>query len=161
MKKVNENRGKLAKTDVLHWGMIALAAVLAAVLAGSLETGRVHAQVGSAFTFIEALVRVITPNGDKKNDVAILCFDNPKASAMRGEIYTLRGRKVAEMIHVQNAGLLQSAGFSCPLVPGAVEAEEALTWDGKAFGAAVRSGIYIYVVKSEDKAVTGTVLVVR
>jgi len=159
MNKLNETRGKITGAETLRWGLIVLAAALAAVLGGSLETGRVHAQAGSSFIFTEARVRVITPNGDGKNDTAILCFDNPKASGVRGEIYTLRGRKISEMTFVQNAG--GAAGLNCPVVGGIAPSPEALTWDGKAFGAAIRSGVYIYVIKSEDKAVTGTVLVVR
>ncbi len=158
MKKINEIHGNFAKGNALRWGMILLAAAIAAVLAGSLETGRVHAQVGSSFMFSEARVRVITPNGDSKNDVAILCYDNPKASGVRAEIFTLRGRKISEMTFVGNGTPLAN---NCPVIPGPASNTEALTWDGKAFGASVRSGIYIYVLKSEDKVVTGTILVVR
>lgn len=158
MKEIKEINGKGEAADMLRWGWILLAAVLAAVLALTLETGSVFAQANSAFTFVEARVRVITPNGDQKNDLAILCFDNPKASGVSGEVYNLRGRKVAEMTFVANAG---GATLGCPVINPGLVAAEALTWDGRASGSVVRSGVYVYVIKAEDKAVTGTVLVVR
>lgn len=160
MKHLDEFCGSRSGGELLRWGLIAFAAALAALLAGSLETGRLHAQSGTAFSFTTALVRVITPNSDGINDVAILCVDNPQSNAVRGEVFDLRGRKVAEMSHVERAGVLQTNSRSCPL-PGGLNKAEALTWDGKAGGGAVRSGVYIYLIKAEDKAVTGTVLVVR
>jgi hypothetical protein len=160
MKTINELNGKNGAGEALRWGLIALAAALAAVLASTLETGRLHAQSASEFEFQVARVRVITPNGDRKNDVAILCFTNPGANAMRGEIFSLRGRKVADMEYLDSAGVGERApSYDCP---GTIAANpEAMLWDGKYGGAAVRSGVYIYVVKGEAKAFTGTILVVR
>ena len=157
MKHLDEFCGSKGGAELMRWGMIALAAALAALLAGSLETGRVHAQAGAGFFFTEARVRVITPNGDGINDLAILCFDNPQANGVRGELFILRGRKVAEMTYVQNAAV----ALKCPTIGGVTPNPEALTWDGRAGGGAVRSGVYIYVIKAEDKAVTGTLLVLR
>jgi hypothetical protein len=162
MKTINELIENNGAAETLRWGLIGLAAAIAVLLASSLETGRLHAQAASEFVFTEARVRVITPNGDRKNDVAILCFDNPQHNGVRGEIFSLRGRKVTEMEFVEDAGGGRPNDRGCPIDPAKVSGSaEALTWDGKAGGRAVRSGVYIYVIKAEDKAVTGTILVVR
>ena len=36
-----------------------------------------------------------------------------------------------------------------------------MTWDGKADGTTVRSGVYIYKVRAEETTFTGSILVVR
>lgn len=108
-------------------------------------------QAATEFTFLGALSSVLTPNGDGRNDVAFLCFDNPRASEVSGAIFDLRGNKVASMA-------LVASGAFCP---GAPLLGGKLTWDGRQSGQAVASGIYFYQVRSEDTVITGALMVVR
>ncbi len=85
--------------------------------------------------------RFITPNGDGKNDFIVFSFSNPRTSGVSGSIYDLKGGKVA--------GLTQG--------PKA----DTLMWDGLASGMAAPGGVYVYVLIAEDRAFTGTVVVVR
>lgn len=157
MKKLNGIRKNFADADLPRWALIAAGALLAALLAATLETGRVHAQ-GTGFSFLGALVRIITPNGDFKNDVAILCIENPKSSEVTGTVYDLRGGHVAGMAH-DDSGAAQT---SCQNQHGAGNNFiEAVTWNGRMNGSAVASGVYIYRIQSEDATVTGTVVVAR
>ena len=139
---------KTTLTSTGRWILWILAAAAIAVLAGGLETGRVHA-ANTAFTFLGALSNVVTPNGDALNDKAILCYDNPRFSEVSGTIYDLRGNKVSDMSRAANA-----AGCS-------LGSAEKLEWDARAGGQTVAGGIYIYQVQSEGTTITGTVMVVR
>ena len=160
MKMLSEIHGKLASAEWLRWALIGLGAAAAALLAAGIETGRAHAQTaGSGFFFSEARVRVITPNGDQRNDRAILCFDNPKSSGVRGEIFDLHGRKVSEMTFL--GGPNQGLTVGCPPGHPPVPNSQALTWDGRSNGSLAAGGIYVYLIQSEDQARTGTILVVR
>ena len=99
MEKLNEIRREIAegRRPWVRWALIAAGALAAALLAGSLETGR--AQSGATgFKFSGGLVRVITPNGDGKNDVAIVCYENPRDSEVTGRVYDLRGGLVSHMV---------------------------------------------------------------
>ncbi len=149
-----------------YWLLISLGALLAALLAATLETGRLHA-AGVGFAFRGALVRVITPNGDGKNDVAILCVENPKDSAVSGRIFDLRGHVVGDMAFVKDASQVNAAlpvaqcktAFPAQFALADIQA---LSWDGRApNGAVVSGGVYVYRIESEEAAVTGTVVVVR
>ena len=131
-----------------RWILWILAAAGIALLAGGLETGKVHA-ANTAFTFLGTLSHVVTPNGDGLNDIAFYCFDNPRSSEVSGAVYDLRGNKVS--------GLTNSA-TACP---GAPLNGGTLTWDAKVSGRAVSSGVYIYQIQSEGTTITGTVMVVR
>lgn len=133
-----------------RWILWVLAAIAIALLAGSLETGRVHA--ASSFTFLGALSNIVTPNGDNLNDRAILCYDNPRASEVSGTVYDLRGAKIAAM----------TVDTTVPGVcPGASVNGGKLLWDARSGGQKVASGIYIYQVQAEGTTITGTVMVVR
>ena len=55
-----------------------------------------RAQSGG-FRFYGPLARVISPNGDQRNDVAFFCFENPSDSEVTGRVYTLLGTEVASM----------------------------------------------------------------
>ena len=123
--------------------------VLAAGTSLALAAGGAFAQ-SAGFAFLGALSNVITPNGDSFNDVAILCFDNPKFSEVSGTIFDLRGNKVSGLAYEQSP-------LNCP----AGTNSEKLKWDGKADGRTVPGGVYIYQVQSEGHTVTGTVMVVR
>ncbi|MEK9145030.1 MAG: hypothetical protein AAB339_05415 [Elusimicrobiota bacterium] len=164
MKKINEFHIKLAGSGALRWVMMALGAVLAAVLALTLETGRAEAQ-STGFRYLGALVRVITPNSDGKNDVAILCTNNPKDSAVSGTIFDLSGKLVSAMTYLKGANPPSpSPQKSCESTfppGGGITQVDALTWDGRSGGAAVPGGVYLYQIQAEDATTTGTVVVAR
>lgn len=147
--------------------MLILGTVIVLLLAMTVETGKLYAQALS-FGFKGALVRVITPNSDGKNDTAIFCFENPKASAVSARIFDLRGQVVSGMVHVNlptppAGGTQGSCNAKFPSVGGlnGLSAPQAVTWDGRANGKAVSPGVYIYQIKAEAVTVTGTVVVVR
>ncbi|MBI3298549.1 MAG: hypothetical protein HYZ75_10325 [Elusimicrobia bacterium] len=143
-----------------RWALLLLAAALAVLLGSSLETGRAHA-AGGEFTFRGYINRFITPNADQKNDLAILCADNPKDFAVRGKIFDLRGHFVADMVHT-TVGPLGGALGMCDILFGGQFKPQALTWDGRvAGGGVVTSGVYVYRIEAEETAVTGTVVVAR
>jgi hypothetical protein len=154
MRSIYENR-----KDWVRWLMLAAGIAIIAFLASTLETGRAHA-LASGFSFKGALVRFITPNNDHKNDVAILCVENPKASFVDGRILDLRGNVVSGMARFDDltAG---SVARTCKDRYGSDVDAEALTWDGRANGATAASGVYVYQVRSEGVTVTGTFVVVR
>lgn len=85
--------------------------------------------------------RLITPNGDGKNDSMVFVFDNPVDVSVKGIIYDLKGARVAKM------------------VPGPIS--NSLVWDAKAGGQTVPGGVYIYQIESAGKAYNGTVAVIR
>lgn len=162
MKYFNEIRENIAG-DLPRWLLIALGAAVAVLLAMTIETGRAYA-AGTAFTLRGALNRMITPNGDAKNDVSIHCVENPKDSSLVGRIYDLRGHFVADMARLRNTGggatIVQCKTSFPP--QAAVNIMDAMVWDGRASGGtAVTSGVYVYRVEGEDSAVTGTVVVAR
>ncbi len=163
MKYFNEIRENLAM-EAPRWLLIALGVAIAVLLAMTIETGRAHA-AGTAFTLRGALNRIITPNGDAKNDVSIHCVENPKDSSLIGTIYDLRGHFVADMARIRNTGASPLTIAQCkaafPVSP-AFPLMDAMVWDGRAAGGtAVTSGVYVYRVEGEDTAVTGTVVVAR
>ena len=146
-----------------RWLLIALGVAIAVLLAMTIETGRAHS-AGTAFTLRGALNRIITPNGDAKNDVSIHCVENPKDSSLVGAIYDLRGHLVASMLRLRNTGggaTIVECKKHFPVNP-AFPLMDAMTWDGRtSAGTAVTSGVYVYRIEGEDSAVTGTVVVVR
>lgn len=128
----------------------ALTAAAAAALAW-LGATRLAAE-DVAFRFFGPLSRVITPNGDGRNDLAFFCFDNPADSGVVGRVYTLLGSEVASIGSKASAvGTSCASGFQPQYV----------TWDGRSQGAYVRSGLYVYRVEAEGKTHAGTLLVVR
>jgi gliding motility-associated-like protein len=95
----------------------------------------------ATFDLSNITTRVITPNGDGRNDFAIMIFDNPNGSSVTGKIYDLRGAFVADM----------AAGPQ----------PDSLQWDGKMNGSVVTSGVYVYQVKGDGKTFNGTFVVAR
>ncbi len=85
--------------------------------------------------------RLITPNGDGKNDTMVFIFDNPEGKPVTGRIYDLRGALAGRM------------------TPGPVA--NSLVWDAKSGGQVVPGGVYIYQVESDGTVYNGTVVVVR
>ena len=136
------------------WDFLAVAA--AAVLAVALLAVGVFAQTAT-FRFYGPLSRIVTPNGDGKNDLAVFCFENPADSDASGKIYSLLGSEVASLGPRTTPSL---AG--CPagvFAPGL--SNQSLAWDGRSNGNVVRSGVYIYRITAELKVYSGTLIVVR
>jgi hypothetical protein len=135
------------------WMLTALAAAAAVALCGFFTA--LHAQTGGGFRFVGPLARVITPNGDGRNDLAFFCFDNPSDGDVSGRIYTLLGAEVAS-----TGPRTAAAGSACPggLLPGSAQLA---TWDARSAGSTVSSGVYIYRISAEGRTYTGSLLVVR
>lgn len=123
-----------------------VAAVAAVLLAAGLA-----AQDGG-FRFFGPLGRVITPNGDEKNDFAFFCFDNVSDSGVVGRVYTLLGAEVASMSPVRAA---------LPGCPGDPNFKQYMTWDGRTSEGVVRGGVYVYRIEAEGRTYAGALLVVR
>jgi hypothetical protein len=85
--------------------------------------------------------RLITPNGDGKNDTMVFIFDNPQAKQVKGRIYDLRGAEVASM----KTGPVSNS----------------LAWDAKAGGQTVPGGVYIYQLEEDGAVYNGTVVVIK
>lgn len=99
---------------------------------------------GGDFSLISVRPRMITPNGDGRNDMVFFFYDNPRRDAVRLRILNLSGARVAE-----------------PSRAGAT-AQPSLVWDGRDnSGRKVPSGAYVYVLEGGRKRLTGTVVVVR
>lgn len=113
------------------------------------------AQTGGGFRFDGPLSRVISPNGDAINDVAVFCFDNPSDSGVSAVVYTLLGTRVADLGPRQASG-----GNSCPASTSLVPKRQHVDWDPRAAGQ-VSSGVFVYRIQAEGQTYTGTLLVVR
>ncbi len=105
---------------------------------------REASQLGDA-SLVQVYPRIITPNGDGANDVAIFQFGELTLDlgSLSGEIFDITGAKVA------------------PLKPGP-DPNSTLMWDGKSsYGSVVPAGIYIYQIYANGTRVNGTVVVAR
>ncbi|MFA6094037.1 MAG: hypothetical protein WCU88_12490 [Elusimicrobiota bacterium] len=121
--------------------------LLLPLLAASLGFGMPVTPKGFSFSTGSGLKnRIITPNGDSLNDLAIFTFSNLRDSLITGRIYDIHGKYVADM----------EVG-----PPPADPAMQTLQWNGKCGGKAVPGGIYVYVLEGEDSMFTGTLVVVR
>ena len=69
-------------------------------------------------------------------------------------------RFVSGMVrHINTGGNPTVASCISKFPPSSgVARPEAVTWDGKSNGTTVRSGVYLYQLKSEGTTVTGTVV---
>jgi hypothetical protein len=133
------------------------AVVAAALLAVALLAVGVFAQSAS-FRFFGPLSRIITPNNDGKNDLAIFCFDNPADSDASGKIYTLLGSEVAAL---GPRGIAAGAMSGCSQPGTFATSVQYATWDGRSNGSVVRSGVYVYRITAELKSYTGTLIIVK
>ena len=106
-----------------------------------------------AFRFLGPVRRVVSPNGLNN---AVFCFDNPMDSDVSGAIYTMLGSHVTEFGPKQN--VVAGPNQACPTTGFK---SQFLSWDGKADGVAVHSGVYIYQIRVEGQNFTGALLVVR
>ncbi len=97
-----------------------------------------------AFNFNQAGVsnRLVTPNGDGKNDTVVFTYDNPRDSEVRVRLLDIRGKEVV--------GSLPAGPVS-----------NSKQWDGTAGGRAVPGGVYIYQVEGEGRTFTGTIVIIR
>ena len=100
------------------------------------------------FRFDGPLGRVVTPNGDDRNDIAVFCFGNPSDSEVEGRILTLQGSEVARLSRSGNR----------PSCPDQSAFGQAMIWTP---GRDLRGGVYVYQLRSEGLTFTGTLLVVR
>jgi len=97
---------------------------------------------GAVFDLSNLSSRVITPNGDGLNDVAIFTYDpGPANIQAAGRIFDLQGAAVAEM------------------APGLVP--NTLVWDGRMNGRPATGGVYVYRITGDGKTFTGTIVVAR
>ena len=97
-----------------------------------------------AFNFNQAGVsnRLVTPNGDGKNDTVVFTYDNPRDSEVVVRLLDMRGKQVV--------GSLPAGPVS-----------NSKQWDGTAGGRAVPGGVYIYQIEGEGKTFTGTIVIIR
>lgn len=88
--------------------------------------------------------RIVTPNGDGKDDVAFFKFDSDLTGIpVTGDVFDITGAKVG------------SLGVS-------TVNNHWLSWDGKdSDGKVVPSGIYIYLITLGNSRLTGAVVVAR
>ncbi|HNW44551.1 MAG TPA: gliding motility-associated C-terminal domain-containing protein [Elusimicrobiales bacterium] len=111
------------------------------LMTGSYQIRSLYRESGVTFDISNLSNKMITPNGDGRNDAAVFLFDNPKDSGYSGKIFDAEGAFVADM------------------VPGPID--DTLKWDGKANGRVVPGGVYAYQIRAEGKLFTGTLVVVR
>lgn len=92
-----------------------------------------------------ALNKLVTPNGDDRNDTFMFKCHNPSELAVKGEIFDLKGRKVADM-ELKSISLTDSFYN--------------IEWDPN-LGMRAAGGVYIYQVTVGETVLRGTVVVVR
>ncbi len=100
-----------------------------------------------------ALNKLVTPNGDKKNDTFIFRCHNPRDSDVEGKIYDLSGREVAVMRLKQRSELIPTPAVSTGIYYD-------LEWDPNS-GGRNPGGVYVYQVRLETKVFKGTLVVIR
>lgn len=122
--------------------MVRLGLCLLASLGLCLASGQAPRPAGFGFNASGISNRLLTPNGDGRNDSVVLTFSNPRDSVVTGKVYDLQGRFVADM------------------APGPV-AGVTLAWDGRAGGRGVASGLYVFRLSAEAQSYTGVLVVIR
>ncbi|MBI3565919.1 MAG: gliding motility-associated C-terminal domain-containing protein [Elusimicrobia bacterium] len=130
---------------VKMYGKVDAVAQTVTVQSPNLGVYQVRAQArsaGAVFDVSNLASRVITPNGDGRNDTLIFSYDpGPKNVVPVGKVFDLQGAFVADM--------------TSGLVPNT------LTWDGRMNGAPVRGGVYVYRITGDGKTFTGSIVVAR
>jgi hypothetical protein len=92
-----------------------------------------------------ALNRLVTPNRDFRNDTFVFRCYNPSELLVRGEIFDLKGRKVADMT-LKDISLTDSY--------------YSMEWDPNG-GMRAAGGVYIYQVTVGENVLKGTIVVIR
>jgi hypothetical protein len=125
--------------------LLAAAALLLAPAAS------IHATSGLGRSI--AMNRLVTPNGDHKNDAFIFRCYNPSDAAIDAKIYDLAGRQVATMRLKQ-----QSRGV--PALADPYGEYYDLEWNPNS-GSRKPGGVYLYQVRVGTTVYKGTVTVIR
>ena len=99
------------------------------------------------------LNKLVTPNGDKRNDTFIFRCYNPKDSAVEGKIFNMAGVEVAAMRLKQRSTGIPAAQYTYGEYYD-------MEWDPNA-GGHKPGGIYLYQVRVETAVYKGTVAVIR
>lgn len=141
---------KAQKTEFIVTAVAALAAVVLLAVGVFAQT--------AGFRWVGPWSRILTPNGDGRNDVAYFCFDDPADSDASGKVYSLLGSEVATLGPRQQATGALGAVCGTGALPNSMQF---LTWDGRSNGSVVHSGVYLYRVSAEQKVYSGTLIVVR
>lgn len=94
-------------------------------------------------TVSKPLSRMVTPNGDQRNDSFVYKCYNPRDLSVSGEIFDLTGRKVSDMTVIDQ---------------NRVDYYYILRWIPSGN---TRGGIYIYQITQGEHRSRGTFLVVR
>jgi hypothetical protein len=97
---------------------------------------------GFAFSVAGVSNRMLTPNGDGKNDNVVFTYDNPQGASVNINIFDMRGRIVASNL---------------PAGPQS----NSQVWNGMSGGRFVPGGVYIYQIQSEGQTFTGTLVVIK
>lgn len=92
-----------------------------------------------------AQTRLVTPNGDNKNDTFIFKFYNPRQLTVTGRIFNIKGVQIASMKL---------------LTPLMTDSFYSLEWDPNSGGRAP-GGVYLYQIIAEGKVYKGAVAVIR
>lgn len=100
-----------------------------------------------------AMNKLVTPNGDKKNDTFIFRCYNPRDAAIDAKIFDLAGRQIAAM-------RLKQRSTGIPAAPYAYGEYYDLEWNPNS-GGNKPGGVYIYQVRIETSVIKGTVTVIR
>lgn len=123
------------------------AAAALLIAAGASEALAASPQSLGGVVLEEVRPRIITPNGDLRNDAVVFQFDSSLAGIpIEANILDIHGARVAG-IELGSSGL---------------DPDSYLVWDGRdESGRTMPSGVYIYSIKIGKSAATGTVVVAR
>jgi hypothetical protein len=100
-----------------------------------------------------ALNRMVTPNGDGRNDTFIFRCHNPRDSGVEAKIFDLAGREVALM-------RLKQRSTGSPPAPSASGEYYDFEWNPNSEGKK-KGGVYVYQVSVETSVYKGTIVVIR
>lgn len=99
--------------------------------------------------------KLVTPNGDNRNDTFIFRCYNPSDLSLEGKIYSMAGYEVASMRLKQ-----RSDGLSPAVTASGTGIYYDLEWDPNA-GGKKPGGVYMYQVRMGNSVYKGTIAVIR